>query len=513
MVGVLAVGVVVRDPISSQNHQTGDTALNPWKPDGPNLSMDNKAVTPAGSLRDTIIVCRNSQGAQVRATSLRLTRHAVVFEVYNPYSIVQLSEVLSEFQIFIGDKLMYSGRAVVSNLLNTGIMLICEASLDESWLDVDIFAPIHEKERLKAEFIEFIREWEKIYQVMPAFKVVVADLQTFLVDLRRWMEQVELGVRSQPTGDRTETERQIIHELAGPAFPELVPLFTRFEQTSALINSELRPAHCSYAKRQLHPLLLCSPFMYRIYQKPLGYAGDYEMVNMILRDPFEGSSMFAKILNVYILKQAPAEAHRNRVRYLRQKLVEETRRVSRSSQMCRVLNLGCGPAREVSEFLTQDDISDRANLTLLDFNDETLEFANRTLSDARSRARRTTGLQFIKKSVHQILKEATRPEPADTRYDMIYCAGLFDYLSDRICKRLMNYFYDILAPGGLLVATNVDAANPIRNIMEYVFEWHLVYRDQQQLAELLPDRSNPGERTVIADTTGSNIFIEVRKAS
>ena len=36
MVGALAVGVVVRGPISSQNHQTGDTALSPWKPDGPN---------------------------------------------------------------------------------------------------------------------------------------------------------------------------------------------------------------------------------------------------------------------------------------------------------------------------------------------------------------------------------------------------------------------------------------------------------------------------------------------
>jgi extracellular factor (EF) 3-hydroxypalmitic acid methyl ester biosynthesis protein len=474
--------------------------------------MDNKAVTPTGALRDSIIVCRNSQGAQVRATPLRLTRHAVVFEVYNPYSIVQLSEVLSEFQIFIGDKLMYSGRAVVSNLLNTGIMLVCETSLDESWLDVDIFAPIHQKDRLKREFVEFIREWEKIHQVMPAFKVVVSDMQTFLMDLRRWMEQVELGVRSQPSGNRMETEREILQELVEPAFPELAPLFERFERTAALIGDELRPAHCSYAKRQLHPLLLCSPFMYRIYQKPLGYAGDYEMVNMILRDPYEGSSMFAKILNVYILSQAPAEAHRNRVRYLRQRLVDETQRLSRAGQVCRILNLGCGPAKEVSDFLTQDDIADRAHLTLLDFNDETLEFAGRTLSDTRARSRRVTGLQFVKKSVHQILKEATRPERLEARYDLIYCAGLFDYLSDRICKRLMNHFHDLLAPGGLLVATNVDAANPIRNIMEYVFEWHLVYRDQNQLAELLPDRATPADRKILADATGSNIYIEVRKA-
>lgn len=34
--------------------------------------------------------------------------------------------------------------------------------------------------------------------------------------------------------------------------------------------------------------MLCSPFAYRAYHKPLGYAGDYEMVNMIARDPYEG---------------------------------------------------------------------------------------------------------------------------------------------------------------------------------------------------------------------------------
>ena len=65
-----------------------------------------------------------------------MTRYLVVFEVYNPYSILQLSEVLSEFKIVMNDRIMYSGRAVISNVVNTGIMLVCEATLDESWLDV-----------------------------------------------------------------------------------------------------------------------------------------------------------------------------------------------------------------------------------------------------------------------------------------------------------------------------------------------------------------------------------------
>src|SRR2546422_636133 len=112
---------------------------------------------------------------------------------------------------------------------------------------------------------------------------------------------------------------------------------------------------------------MSSPFMHRIYVKPLGYAGDYEMVNMILRDPCEGGSLFAKLLNVFILSQVPATAHRNRVTYLTQKLVEETLRAARSGKTARVLNLGCGPAKEVQDFLSQHELSEQAQFELIDF--------------------------------------------------------------------------------------------------------------------------------------------------
>jgi extracellular factor (EF) 3-hydroxypalmitic acid methyl ester biosynthesis protein len=83
----------------------------------------------------SIIVCRNSQGAEVRGTVHRLSRHLAVFEVYNPYSILQLSEVLTDFRVTVNDRMLYSGRAVITNLVNTGIMLILEVSLDDDIFD------------------------------------------------------------------------------------------------------------------------------------------------------------------------------------------------------------------------------------------------------------------------------------------------------------------------------------------------------------------------------------------
>jgi len=463
------------------------------------------------AVRDTFIVCRNSQGTEVRATPLRLTRFMAVFEVYNPYSILQLSEVLDEFKIIMNDRLVYTGRAVVSNLVNTGIVLVCEATLEDSWIDVDLFSPTAlGRHRLTEDFQVFLKEWEKVHQVAPDFKVVVADIQTLLMDLRRWLEQVELGIRSDPSMDRLKVERDVLEDLKAPILPTVTTLFRRFEEAAESVPQEFQPVHRAYVKRQIHPLVLCSPFIYRTFQKPLGYAGDYEMVNMILRDPHEGSSLFAKILNLYILSQAPAEAHRNRVKYLLEKLRAETLRASKPGSPARIFNLGCGPAGEVQAFLIQEDVCERAHLTLLDFNDETLAQTSRLLDDLKMRHRRATPIELVKKSVNQVLKDGHK-DPTGKGYDFIYCAGLFDYLSDRICRRLMDIFYSMLAPGGLLVATNVEASNPIRHLMEYVLEWHLVYRDPVQMATLAPEAAPPGSCRVLPDTTGINIFLEVRK--
>ena len=468
-------------------------------------------IAPQTRVRDSMIVCRTSQGYEVRATPLRITRHVVAFEVYNPYSILQLSEVLKEFRIIVNDRLIYSGRATVSSLVNTGIMLVCEATLEESWLDVDLFALVNQPKKLQEDFTEFLREWERIHVILPQYKVLVADMQNYFIDLKRWLDQVELGIRSSPSGERRRFELEIIHELAPTILPTIDSLFEKFEDVASEVPVDLLPFHRTYAKRQLHPQLLCSPFAYRTYHKPLGYAGDYEMVNMILGDPLEGSSVFSKIVNSWFLSQGPAEAHRNRVNYLTRLFGEESRRLARSGRHAKIFNLGCGPAGEIQKFLIQDEICNETSFVLLDFNEETLQYTKKTLEALKSQFARRMKVEMIKKSVHQVLKEEPRQSANVEKYNVVYCAGVFDYLSDRICKRLMNIFYDKVEPGGLVVVTNVDASNPSRNGMEYLLDWHLIHRSRNQLKALIPDRAPPGSATTKNDETGVNLYLEVRK--
>ena len=457
-----------------------------------------------------LVLAQTNQGVAVRGNVMRLTRYQVLFEMYTPSALLQVSDVLTDFRILTDNRPVYVGRAVISHLMNTGTVLICEATLEEAWMDVDFFAALADTSSLSQQFRHFIQGWQKTWKVSPEYKLIIADMHSFFMELRSWLDQVELGVRSSPSGSRAELERSCLKALAEPVLPCINELFARFERVAAGVEQDQRPAHRNYMRRQLHPFVLSAPFAYRTFTKPLGFAGDYEMVNMMSRDPFEGSTLFAKVLNAWFLDQMPARAHRNRIKFLSDRILEEFLRVRKQQRPARIFNLGCGPALEVQQVLAQPAVSDSIEFTLVDFNDETLQHLRDVLETASRRSGSKARIHIQKGSVQQILKEGAKGTSQDRKYDLIYCAGLLDYLPDPICQRLMNILYERLAPGGSLLATNVDPSNPMRNGMEDLLDWYLVYRDARQARTLKPQQASPEAFSVVAEPTGVNIFVEAR---
>ncbi len=477
------------------------------------MSNSSNTITglAGGEVQEMIATASNSLGVEFHLPLLRVTRQLAVFESYDLSVVLRASEVLSPFQIKLRDELIYTGKATVRSQVNTGTAVLCELTLDDSgWQAPGAGADASFGGDVNARFAGFVESWRKFYQVRPEMKLVTADLQSFLTQLRIWTEQIEFDLRRSNPTDKLGAEKNIAEQLGKSVFPFLDELFDQLERTASRCGEALEPMHAAYVRRQIHPLILCSPFADRTVHKPLGYAGDYEVVNMILRDPHEGSSLYARLLNRWFIKQPPAEAHRNRVQHLTQRLLEETARCKALGRSARFYNLGCGPAKEIQDFMAGHAVSDHAEFTLLDFNEETVTHGRSVLEGVRTRSNRSTVLNFQKKSVAQVLK--TRDGGATSGlHDMVYCAGLFDYLTDPVCLRLMNVFYDMLAPGGLLLVTNVDRANPIRHWLGDVLDWHLIYRDAADMKALKPERAGTDEATVCADYTGVNLFLEVRK--
>jgi extracellular factor (EF) 3-hydroxypalmitic acid methyl ester biosynthesis protein len=472
--------------------------------------MENKHAIP--SFPDSLVLCQNNAGQEVEARLLRITQFNAAFESYAPSGILRMSEVLNNFKIILGGQTVYSGRAVICSLIDAGESVTYEVTLDNYWTNIDSPAKKGESQA-DPGFSDFIRQWQKTYKVLPEFKVVVADMRSLFSDMRSWLGQKELQLRSSANGHYDQAEREIAQKLSAPALTAIDSLGDRFEEIAASLDPDARSAHIHFTRNSLHSLLMCSPFSHRVFHKPLGYAGDYGMVNMILKNPYEGPSLFAKIVNAWFLNQLPAQAHRNRIKFLKRKLTEETLRMLKVNRPTRIFNAGCGPATEIQEFLSETELCDHARFTLLDFNEETIQYATNALQDITKRFSRQTTIEWQKKTVQQLVKEAMRSEkvPVKGTYDFLYCAGLFDYLPDSVCKQLVEIFYQWLAPGGLLLVTNVDATRPFRNKLEFILDWNLIYRTAQQLFELRPDKAPKDACLVQSDLTSVNVFLEVRK--
>ncbi len=173
------------------------------------------------------------------------------------------------------------------------------------------------------------------------------------------------------------------------------------------VDAESHPRHYAHLRRQLHPLLLSSPFANRAFNKPLGYAGDYQMVDMMIRPPFEGATLFAKIINVWLWGQSPAQAHRNRVDYLERKLFEGNgARRKPPGRAAQVLNLGCGPAEEVQRFFCETKHSRARHADAGGFQrGNSPPSARQAGHTSKSDVARPVSFRLIKKIRFQILKD------------------------------------------------------------------------------------------------------------
>jgi extracellular factor (EF) 3-hydroxypalmitic acid methyl ester biosynthesis protein len=145
---------------------------------------------------------------------------------------------------------------------------------------------------------------------------------------------------------------------------------------------------------------------------------------------------------------------------------------------------------------------------LLDFSEETLDWTRERLGAIAAETGKRVVIKYTHDSVHHLLKRRLDPSAPDIReFDGAYCAGLFDYLSDKVCARLNQHFATRMRPGGRLLVTNVHADNPERLSMEHVLEWYLIYRNEAQMLEILPE--NISEPRLYTDQTGVNVFAEV----
>jgi extracellular factor (EF) 3-hydroxypalmitic acid methyl ester biosynthesis protein len=449
---------------------------------------------------DPVVSFRSTQGEAVRGTIVNLQRKSLVMEVYNPAVVVQVSEVLSELTVRLGSRSAYNGKAVVSNLVNTGLTAVLSLTLVDEWRELQMQAQAPSAVGLQAN--HYVREWDERFRIDRDYQVVVNEMRAFLADVSRWIDQVDLS-DALPREADGRLRADFFYELAAPFMARTRDYLERLELAAAAIDPDSAPAHRAFAQAALHPLILRAPFVHRSYTKPLGYAGDFQMVNQILGDPRQGPNTYFQIVNTAFLQTPVAAAHRNRIDILVAFLLRLEQRAAVLGRPLRVLNVGCGPAVEIERFIEQAGQPQLLEFELVDFSADTLAWTRAALEAAGSARGGGPEIRTTEDSVHKLLK---RRGTFEREFDAVYCAGLFDYLSDKVCTRLMEHFAARLRSGGTMLVTNVHSDNPGKHGMEHLLDWHLIYRDQAGLEALLPAQA--GARRLYVDATGVNVFAE-----
>ena len=65
---------------------------------------------------------------------------------------------------------------------------------EESWADLSSAVDARKSGQLLQAFKAFLAGWESNYKILPEFKIVVADMHTFLTDARLWLEKAVIGL-------------------------------------------------------------------------------------------------------------------------------------------------------------------------------------------------------------------------------------------------------------------------------------------------------------------------------
>jgi len=212
-------------------------------------------------------------------------------------------------------------------------------------------------------------------------------------------------------------------------------------------------------------------------RKPFGYAGDFKIIDDIYQNN-PTTTGFDRLFDNYFQMSAISVAVRNRKEDFKRLITSFIDK--RNSKSVRIMDLACGPCRDVEETLSLNKkLSERVVFDCYDNDDQSIAFAKERLANFPQ-------VNFFKENAVRLALKKDVNSMIDQKYDIIYSAGLFDYFEEKIAIRLVQNLKKLLVPEGILLIANVrdKYSNPSVHFMEWVGDWNLVYRDDEDFRKV-----------------------------
>ena len=211
------------------------------------------------------------------------------------------------------------------------------------------------------------------------------------------------------------------------------------------------------------------PFTRHSASKPRGYPGDAQLIDYIYRHPSmtpveQQASDFGRSVLLHNV-DSPAPAAVRARRHLTATYVSD---VVAQRPNAQIMSVACGHAREL-ELLTPRVARAIGRFVAYDQDPSSLAVAS-------SYGAKGVPVEPVQGTILQLLKEKTL-----TGFDLIFSAGLYDYLSDKLSEKLTANLFARLRPGGKLIVANFLPDIRDAGYMEIFMDWRLIYRDERQI--------------------------------
>jgi len=224
-----------------------------------------------------------------------------------------------------------------------------------------------------------------------------------------------------------------------------------------------------------HISQLC-PFTSHGYSKPRGYAGDALLLDWIYGDNRINNAPIANTKSAELYRITTSCPAATAVRWRKQHLANLIDDSAMRKRNARVLSIACGHLREADESIALNNGLIH-ELVALDQDGESLHEVDRQYA-AKGMPVVTT-LAPIRDVIAGRLKLEN--------FDLIYSAGLYDYLEDSLARKLCTTLFDALSPGGRLVLTNFLHGTRDIAYMEAMMDWFLIFRTQSEIVAFADD--------------------------
>ncbi len=342
------------------------------------------------------------------------------------------------------------------------------------------------------------------------FKVLVAELALRMEDASHELQKLESDLPWHVLNDESSAARQaLIATLRSGIAAEIVGALEQADRAIRSAPPAHAPALRDYSRRHLHDFLMLAPAAHRAYHKPFGYPGDYEVMRFLYERPFEGSTLFAKAVSLAVDQMAASRAVRTRKDLVKRRLKA---RLEQRQKPLHVLAIASGPAQELSELLQEmPELPAPLEMVLFDQDKAALAYAYRRLQPLCERRQGEVKVIYLHESIKRLLRDQTLFDGFG-KFDLIYSAGLFDYLRTPTSVQLVRDFYSRLAPGGELLVANMVPENPSRWYMEHHLDWYLLYRSRAELLEMGIAAAPGASQQLLEEETGVNPFIEISRS-